>query len=242
MKQKGKEYKMFISNRQKVFNKDLQKNLRDLKKRNPKEYWNILNKSEGLHKKEPKVSMGAFEKHFTKLSSGNGEMDTPEFDPRKIAHAPNQEINVDFTLEEVLENIKLLNNNKSEGVDFIKNEYLKNCPQSVIKLAVSLFNLALKTGIVPNEWCIGFIMPIFKKKGSPQDPNNYRGITLLSCLGKLFTSCINMRLTKYATRRGVIGEEQAAFREGYSTSDHVFVLNELINLYLHDRIWLFCGL
>ena len=43
----------------------------------------------------------------------------------------------------------------------------------------------------------------------------------------------------YVNRRGIIGEEQAAFRENYSTFDHVFVLNELINLYLHDRCRLY---
>ena len=116
----------------------------------------------------------------------------------------NQEINIEFTLEELYKNIKRLNNNKAEGIDFIKNEYLKNCPQSVIELAVRLFNLILKTGIVPQEWCIGLIVPIFKKKGSPDDPNNYRGITLLSVLGKLFTSCINVHLGNYLDARGVV--------------------------------------
>ena len=48
-------------------------------------------------------------------------------------------------MEEILENVKLLKNNKSEGVDFIKNEYIKNCPERVTLLAVSLFNLVLKT-------------------------------------------------------------------------------------------------
>ena len=43
-----------------------------------------------------------------------------------------EEFNLDFTVEEVLDNIKSLKNNKSEGVDFIKNEYIKNCPLSVV--------------------------------------------------------------------------------------------------------------
>ena len=240
MRQKGKVYKTFISNRQKVFCKNLHKNLRDCKKRDPKEYWQILKKYEANPKKEPKVSISTFEKHFTQLSSGNSVNNcTSDFDPRKIEHAINQEINVDFTFEEVSQNIKNLQNDKSEGIDYIKNEYLKSCPIEVIQLAVLLFNLILKTGIVPTEWSIGLIVPIFKKKGSPHDPNNYRGITLLSCLGKLFTLCINVRLNLYATHRGVIGEEQAAFREHYSTLDHIFVLNELINLYLHDKQRLF---
>ena len=147
---------------------------------------------------------------------------------------------LDFTIEEVLDNIKALKNDKSEGVDFVKNEYIKNCPLSVVELIVKLFNLILKTGHVPHDWSIGLIVPIFKKKGTKLDPNNYRGITLLSCIGKLFTMCINVRLTKFVTDRDIIGEEQAAFREGYSTMDHAFVLNELINLYLHKNKRLYC--
>ena len=118
-----------------------------------------------------------------------------------------------ISLEELSQNIKNLQNDEAEGIDYIRNEYIKSCPIEVIQLAVILFNLILKTGIVPTEWSVGLIIPIFKKKGSPHDPNNYRGITLLSCLCKLFTLCINVRLNLYVTRRGIIGEEQSAFRE-----------------------------
>jgi hypothetical protein len=239
VKQKGKEYKRFIARRQKVFFMDLHKNLRSLKKKQPREYWGILKKAEIHVKKEPKVPISAFKTHFEKLGNSTKNSNS-DFDPRKIPHALNEEINRDFTLEEVLENMKRLKNNKSEGVDFIKNEYIKNCPRSVIVLAVSLFSLVLKTGIVPTLWCIGLINPIYKQKGSSLDPKNYRGVTLLSCLGKLFISCVNTRLTMYVISRGIIGEEQAGFREGYSTFDHIFVFNELINLYLVDKKRLFC--
>ena len=70
--------------------------------------------------------------------------------------------------------------------------------------------------------------------------NNYRGITLLSCLGKLFSACINNRLTNFVESMNIIGEEQAAFRGGYSNLDHVFVLNELINIYLNQNKRMYC--
>lgn len=42
------------------------------------------------------------------------------------------------------------------------------------------------TGIVPDEQLIGMIRPIYKNKGDPANPENYRQITLLVCLGKVF--------------------------------------------------------
>ena len=94
---------------------------------------------------------------------------------------------------------------------------------------------------MPTDWCIGIIVPLFKNKGSIDDPDNYRGITLLSCLGKLFTSAIDARLTAYLESTGVIGDEQAGFRKGFSTIDHVFVMHSLIDLYLAQKKRLYCA-
>ena len=81
---------------------------------------------------------------------------------------------------------------------------------------------------------------IFKKKGARDDVDNYRGVTLLSCLGKLFTSSINARLTNYIVQTCIMGEEQGDFREGYSTMDHIFVLHTLIELYLSQKKRMYC--
>lgn len=59
---------------------------------------------------------------------------------------------------------------------------------------VDFFNLIYDLGIVPEEWLIGIIKPIYKNKGDPTLPENYRPITLLSCVGKLFTSILCERL------------------------------------------------
>ena len=104
-----------------------------------------------------------------------------------------------------------------------------------------MFNIVLETGIVSNDWSIGVIKPIYKNKGSYNDPDNYRGITILSCMGKLFTSLLNNSLTKYLNDYKIIGEEQAGFRKGYSTSDHIFTLKCLIDLYLFKKKRLYCA-
>ena len=84
-------------------------------------------------------------------------------------------------------------------------------------------------------------MPLYKNKGPVDDPDNYRGITLLSCLGKLFTAVINERLTMFLESSGTIGDEQAGFRAGFSTVDHIFVLRNIIQLYTQQKKRLYCA-
>ena len=66
-----------------------------------------------------------------------------------------------------------------------------------IGVLTKIFNIVLQSGHMPHEWVIGIIKPIYKNKGDINDPDNYRGTTLLSCFGKLFTSILNDRLTTY---------------------------------------------
>ena len=75
----------------------------------------------------------------------------------------------------------------------------------------------LNTGIIPENWTCGFIKPFFKNKGCPTDPDNFRAITLISYLGKLFTSILNTRFNIFSNELGIISENQTGFRKRYST-------------------------
>ena len=90
-----------------------------------------------------------------------------------------------------------MKNAKACGNDLIRNDLFLNCPLEMRTIIVDFFNIVLDSGIVPFEWCIGVIIPIFKNKGENTNPDNYRGITLLSCLGKLFTSVLNNRISNF---------------------------------------------
>ena len=63
------------------------------------------------------------------------------------------------------------------------------------------------------------INPLFKK-GDDKKHDNYRGISLLSIVSKVFTSILNKRLTTWAETEKKKSKEQAGFREDYSTIDH----------------------
>ena len=108
----------------------------------------------------------------------------------------NEEINVPITLEKNRKAVKPLKNNKSSGVDIILNEHIKYSFEllHMLQLYVTFFNFVFDTRIVPEAWSLGEITPIYNQKGETNDPSNYRPITFLSCMGKLFTAVINNRL------------------------------------------------
>ena len=110
-----------------------------------------------------------------------------------IKELADQILNCQFTEDEIYSEIKHLKNGKACGIDKILNEFIKATFNEMKETYVILFNRILNEGQIPESWTIGMITPIYKNKGDKGDFNNYRGITILSCLGTFFTSVINTR-------------------------------------------------
>ena len=193
----------------KVYFKKLPNKLRVFKSNNSKEYWNFFNRA-GKTSSECGIELEVLKEHFQKISNKN--MDNEGRPSPTFTDSDNENLNLDFTLDELKAIIKLLKLGKACGIDKIKNEFLKSCPDDVLEVILKFFNTVLNSGIVPEEWCIAVILPLYKNKGSKNDPDNYRGISLLSCVGKLFTALLNKRMTDYLDFIGGIGDEQAGLR------------------------------
>lgn len=71
------------------------------------------------------------------------------------------------------------------------------------------------------------MVPIHKK-GDKRDPSNYRGISLISVIGKLFCSLVNTRLQTWVEANSILSEEQGGFRPKRGCPDQLFILNEII--------------
>ena len=142
-------------------------------------------------------------------------------------------------MDELETSITMLKNNKSSGHDLILNEFILNASVQVKCVLLLLFNCVLKLEYFPSHWCVGSIVPVFKK-GDKNEVNNYRGITLLSCLGKLFTRVLNNRLNDWAESNTILTESQFGFRKGRSTSDCLFILHGLIEILLARGKKMYC--
>ena len=81
---------------------------------------------------------------------------------------------------------------------------------------------------------------INKNKGDVKDPMNYRPITIVSCLGKLFTTILNARLNYY-TEEFMILKEKSGFRQSYSTLDNIFSIFTLFQILKSKKKKLYCA-
>ena len=95
-------------------------------------------------------------------------------------------------------------------------------------------------GCYPIAWSKGLIKLLYKGK-SVNELNNFRDITILSCLGKVFDQILNLRLAKWVESLNILYNTQAGFRKNFSTEDNIFVLNTLITKSRYDGQKLYCA-
>ena len=98
-----------------------------------------------------------------------------------------------ITESEVLRAIRALKTGKSPGIDGLSIQFIKSSALHLVPPLTDLFNNFYENGYFPPEWATSILAPIHKK-GNIDDPNNYRGISLLPEISKIFTSVISNRL------------------------------------------------
>ena len=123
--------------------------------------------------------------------------------------------------------VKCIRNNKTGGSDGLVGELLKYGGSGMVYLLEQLFSVSWREETAPKQCREGLIVNLFKK-GDREDPGNYRGITLLSVVGKVFCKILNNRLVQCLDKGGALHEGQAGFRVNRSCMDNVYTLNEIV--------------
>jgi len=182
--------------------------LASLRCSNSKAFWNLLKEGFGANK-IGNIDMKDWAAHFSSLLSSYEEVPNSDFEER---HIKVDELDKEFSIQEIREAIFYhLKCHKASGPDGVLNEVLKWSLEWTQNVILLLFNQLWRSEIYPANWNEVFLLPIHKN-GSYKDPNNYRGIAITSCLGKLFCILINKRLYNWVEKNQKLSRWQGGFR------------------------------
>ena len=213
------------------FNCDTQEKLRKLKTDSPKDFWKLINNLD-RDKGDQNISLQSLYTFFKDLNTSNEQPDDENFANIDISD-DDEFLNSSITEAEIRKCIKALKNNKCPANDRILNKYLKCSSDKMIPIYISLFNVVLDTGIIPDSWLEGII----RSYATRELPPHYNS----QLFGKLFTAILNSRLNSFTDHHHILNENQAGFRSGYSTTDHIFTLHILSEILKHNKKKLFCS-
>ncbi|KAK3562609.1 hypothetical protein QTP86_002090 [Hemibagrus guttatus] len=148
--------------------------------------------------------------------------DTPSVEEPE---AEDLEVDSFITQAEVTEVVQQLLGGKAPGVDEILPEYLKSLDFVGLSWLTCLCNIAWRSGTVPLDWATGVVVPLFKKRDQ-RVCSSYRGITLLSHPGKVYSRVLERRVRPLVGPR--IQEEQRSFRPSHGTLDQLYTLHRVL--------------
>ena len=98
---------------------------------------------------------------------------------------------------------------------------------SVSGVLSSVFNKLIETGSFPEIWKLG-IITVVHKKDKKNDPNNYRPITLLSTISKVFERIIYNSIYDHIISNNLVYDKQSGFLPGHSTTDQILAITSYI--------------
>ena len=106
---------------------------------------------------------------------------------------------------------------KATGLDNISAKLLRECPDLIAESLTYIFNQSLLTGIFPDEWKSARVTPLYKNSGKRNDPTNYRPISVIPVVAKVFERVVYHQLYYYLTKNCILSRYQSGFRSLHST-------------------------
>lgn len=200
--------------------------------------WEVIKDTDGrlIDSSSPRF-LGRWEEFYRGLGSARSVQDSPKgnlveqfvsaatFGAEPVLPSRHQIVlNAPLTLSEVAKALEGLPHHKAIGADGFSNEILKAMgPEAIFGVFTKLWN----EEISPESWSLSIIHPL-KKAGDQTDLSNSRGISLLSCVSKLFERVLNRRLTIFLDETKFVAPEQGGFRAGHECIEHSVVLYEVL--------------
>ena len=226
-----KNFKNLTKKKKNLYKKNIIDKMHLTKQSEVKQFWKLLNKLD-LDKSQRNtakdIDPGEWMNHYTQLLQGAPKGKIPS---NTVESGP---LDYEVTIEEIMDSRGILKPGKATGADNVNNEMILEALNTYPEAFKNLMNILLKQGVGVTQWLTSLLVPIHKK-GPTDDPDNYRGIALISCLAKLFYAVLNRRLMGYCLAKSILSPSQLGFLAGNRTSDAHIILHNLINDYCHKR-------
>lgn len=226
----NKEYKSLCLMKKQTYNLKIARELIAIN--DAKQWWKfarkfwVTNCAEGIH-----VDLNELKFHFYKTLNTDSRIVSIEYAEPYII---NEHLDADFRMEELVAVLHKAKEGKAPGEDRIPVEFYKNAPVSLLERLLDIFNDIYKGGKMPVCFKKSIIFPLHKK-GDRKDAGNYRGISFVDSVVKVYTNILLNRLHKWLERENILHENQAGFRRGYSTVDNIFILQNIVALKLKKK-------
>ena len=203
-------------------------------KGNPRKTWNLINELTSRYPSKstnileiqvdnraissPGEMAEAFNEHFTNIGQVLAqEVPTAEVNPEfylshtdKAFHLKTPSLDVVFNL------LRNIDEKKATGLDMIPSKLLKMAARIVTPSLTAIFTKSIITGIYPTEWKMARVTPVLKK-GEKSDLNNYRPISVIPVVSKVFEKIVYDQLYQYLNDNQLLSSCQSGFRSLHST-------------------------
>ena len=203
-------------------------------KGNPRKTWNLINELTSRNTSKstnileiqvdnrtissPGDMAEAFNDHFTNIGQVLAqEVPSAEVNPEfylshtdKAFHLKTPSLDVVFNL------LRNIDEKKATGLDMIPSKLLKMAASIVTPSLTAIFTKSIITGIYPTEWKMARVTPVFKK-GEKSDLNNYRPISVIPVVSKVFEKIVYDQLYQYLNDNQLLSSCQSGFRSLHST-------------------------
>ena len=116
----------------------------------------------------------------------------------------------------VFSHLNKLCRSKATGLNNISAKIIRECADLISVSLCDLFNKSLLSGIFPDDWKCARVTPLFKQ-GEASDLNNYRPISVISVIAKVFERIVCDQLYNFLSNEDIISTHQLGFRSLHST-------------------------
>ena len=222
--------------RQQVYadNQDKYQEIMDANERDTKTFYKLVNQQRTVKSMSTEILYfdgktcssvnevaAAFSEHFERLATPS---DNPDYDAGYKAQVEFDTLLIEMITQqqtccikpvspkEISNIINSFKTNKAQDIFGLSSEHLKYAPDCLYHILSSLMNCILRSGYVPQQLKQGILTPVLKKKKDATRPTNYRGIIVLSILGKVLERVLQNR-TKVQ-----IESQQSKMQRGFTSN------------------------